>query len=198
MSLYHLTAKGVTPGESFSFSVFTIGSGTIDSALSTWDTAINDAWTGNWNTLITADVAINELVVASIATASGTQLLRRQTAASYAGEASGEMLPFQTATCISWQADLATRAGRGRIYLPPLAASTLDAGRVSSATITTLVTGANALWSGLNAGGLELVLYSRTAFTTNTVTGGSVGNVFDTQRRRRNKLIEVRSALTAP
>lgn len=198
MALFHLRARGITPGESFSFGVYATGSGTIDSALTTWNDAVDGLWTDKMDQNCTADVEITELIVASISSADGKQLLRRQMDVSFPGVATGEMLPFQCATCISWSADLATRAGRGRIYMPPFAASTLDAGRVSSAAQTVAVNGANLMWGSLNTGGLELVLYSQTHFTTNTVTGGNVGNVFDTQRRRRSKLIEVRSALTAP
>lgn len=198
MALYRHTARGTTPGESWSFGVYTTGDGSLQSAQDAFTDAIAAMWTGNLDAVMTPDVVVTELSTASIASASGTQLLRVTDDVSLPGVATGEMLPFQCATSVSWTADLATRAGRGRIYLPPLAASSLDGGRVSSDAVVVIADAANALWAGLDTGGLALVLYGRTTHTTNAVTGGNVGDVIDTQRRRRNKLIEARTALTAP
>lgn len=198
MALFRHTVRGTTPGESWSFGVYTTGDGSIQSAQSAFTDAVTSMWTGNLDAVITADVVATELSTASIASASGTQLLRVTEDVTLPGVATGEMLPFQCATSVSWTADLATRAGRGRIYLPPLAASTLDAGRLSNDAVVVIAGAANDFWSGLDTGGLALVLYGRTTHTTNAVTGGNVGNVIDTQRRRRNKLIEARTALTAP
>lgn len=198
MAVFRHVMSGTTPGESWSCTLYTTGSGTLAAAQTTWTTAIGDFWTGQLDGVVTADVEVTEASTASIDTATGKQLSRLLDDVSHPGVATGEMLPFQCATSISWRTAVATRAGRGRIYLPPLAASTLATGRLSSAAATTIATAAGQLVSALDGGGLALILFGRETHTQTPVTGGDVGDVIDTQRRRRNKLIEVRHAVTFP
>ena len=198
MPLFHHQVSGTSPGESWSFGLYTSGSGTLTSAQATWLASFDDFWTGNFDAVVTADISAIELTTASVEESTGGQISRLGDDVTLPGVATGEMIPFQCATCVTLTTALATRGGRGRFYLPPLAVSTLDAGRVSTGAVATIVGAAGALWAGLDTGGLELVLYSRTTKATTTVTGGNVGNVIDTQRRRRNKLIEARVGLTAP
>ena len=108
------------------------------------------------------------------------------------------MLPFQCATVISLLTASATRHGRGRFYLPPLAASTLDTGKVSSAAITSLDTAWTAFFDSLNTDGVSPVVRNRTGHISTPVTSARVGDVFDTQRRRRNKLVETYTAIAVP
>jgi hypothetical protein len=105
------------------------------------------------------------------------------------------MLPFQCATVISLLSASATRHGRGRFYLPPLAVSTVDGGLISAAAITSLDTAWTAFFDSLNTDGVNPVIRNRTGHISTPVTGARVGNVFDTQRRRRNKLVEVYTAI---
>lgn len=198
MAVFRHVMSGTTPGESWSCTLYTTGAGTLAAAQATWVTAIGDFWTGQLDSVVTADVEVTEASTASIDPATGKQLSRLLDDVSHPGVATGQMLPFQCATSISWRTAVATRAGRGRIYLPPLAASTLATGRLSSAAATTIATAAGQLVSALDGGGLALILFGRETHTQTPVTGGDVGDVIDTQRRRRNKLVEVRHAVTFP
>jgi hypothetical protein len=58
----------------------------------------------------------------------------------------------------------------------------------------TLADAAQDLVQGLTAGGGNVVIYHRGLGTTSLVTSLDVGDVIDTQRRRRNKLIEARTS----
>lgn len=198
MPLFHHTFSGTTPGEGWSFNVHTTGAGTLAAAQAGAVAAANAIWTGHLDALIAPLVSLTEVSTASIDETTDKQISRLADDVSLPGTATTEMLPFQVALAVSWKTALATRAGRGRIYLPPLAAGTVDDGRPSAATVTAVVGGANAFWAALNTAGLQLVIRHKGPHTSTAVSGGNVGNVFDTQRRRRNKLIEVRSPLTAP
>lgn len=198
MALFHHTFSGTTPGESWSFNIHTTGAGTLAAAQAGAVAAANALWTGHLDALVPPEVVLTEVSTASLNEATDKQISRLADDVSLAGASAGEMLPFQVALGVSWRTDLATRAGRGRIYLPPLAASTVAEGRPDAATVTAVVAGIDAFWGALDTAGLQLVIRGKTSHVSTTVTGGNVGNVFDTQRRRRNKLIEIRTALTAP
>jgi len=198
VTLFRHTAIGSTPGESWSFRVYTTSSASLSSAQATWMTALDNLWTSALDAVITPDVVLLQGTTASITESTGGQISRVSDDVNDPGVASGEMLPFQCATSVTWSTALATRAGQGRIYLPPLAVSVIDNGRLSSSAVTTIVTSVNAMWAALDTGGLALSLYGAISHTVTAVTGGNVGDVIDTQRRRRNKLIETRVSLTAP
>jgi len=198
MTIFRHVMSGRAPGEEWSCTLYTTGSGTLASAQTGWSNAVNSFWTDSLDSIVTADVAVTEVSTATIDPTTGKQLSRLLDDVSLPGVATGQMLPFQCATSISWRSALATRAGRGRMYLPPLAASTLATGRISSGAATTISDSAALLVSSLDSDGLALILFGRTSHTVTPITGGDVGNVIDTQRRRRNKLIEVRTAITFP
>jgi hypothetical protein len=197
MALFHHRALGSTNGDIWSFGLYTSGLGTLDSAQATWNLAIGDLWAGITG-IVCADVTVDELTTASITEATGGQISKRSTGSALAGTSAAECMPFQCSVAVSFTTDLATRGGRGRFYLPPLDVTTLDGGRLSAAARTTIVTSVNQLWAELDTGGLAIQIYSRSLHTLTPVTGGSVGDVIDTQRRRRNKLQEQRASLTAP
>ena len=94
------------------------------------------------------------------------------------------------ATTISLITAVANRHGRGRFYLPPLAAAVLAAGRLSPTTVSSLQTAATSFFDSLVTGGLTPVVRNRIGHVSTPVTEARVGDVIDTQRRRRNKLVE--------
>lgn len=198
MALYRHVMSGTTPGESWSCTLHTTGAGTLASAQTAFSNAVAAFWTGELDSIVTADVSVTETSTASLNEATGTQISRLIDDVSLPGVASGEMLPFQCASGVSWRTALATRSGRGRMYLPPLAVSVLDTGRLSTGAVSTIVDAVGQLTDSLDGGGLALVLLNRTTLATTPVTTVDVGNVIDTQRRRRNKLIEVRVSNPVP
>lgn len=190
MALYRLVASGTTPGESFSFTMH------AEANLSTGDTAtaFGDALTACWaagmDDLTTPEVDLTLASAAAINEATDGQITRVEVVLALTGVADAEMLPFQCATVISLLTASATRHGRGRFYLPPLAASFLLNGKLNSTAMTTLDTAWTAFFDSLNTDGVNPVVRNRTGHVSTPVTSARVGDVIDTQRRRRNKLVE--------
>lgn len=192
MALYRHLASGVTPGEIWNFSLFTNGNVSLAAAQSAWEDSLSSFWSGSMAPNVANEVSLTGASTAEIDVATGKQSTRVEGALSLPGTSTAESLPFQCATAVSLRTIFATRSGRGRFYLPPLAVSVMLNGRVTTAVQNVLADGVSLMMLTLQSSGLTPVVYSRVARAAVTITSIDVGNVIDTQRRRRNKLIEVR------
>jgi len=198
MALYRFVASGTSPGESWSFTLHGEGSLSTGDAATAFSDALTACWTAGMDDSTTADIDLTLASAATLDPATDGQVTRVENVLALTGVDAGEMLPFQCATVISLLTASATRHGRGRFYLPPLAVSTLDTGRTSAAAIAVLDTAWTAFFDSLNTDGVTPVVRNRTGHVSTTVTSARVGNVIDTQRRRRNKLVEVYTAIDVP
>lgn len=198
MALFRHVASGTSPGEQWTFTLHTSGAGSLASAQLTWEGATDAIWTGQLDALISADVSMTEVSTASLDETTGGQISRLSTGVTRPGVNVGEMLPFQCAVVVSTRSDLATRSGRGRFYLPPIAEGNTTAGRLSTTAQAAVVTAANQFFSSLDTGGLDPVLLNRTTLVQTPITQFDVGDIIDTQRRRRNGLIEQRTTDSVP
>lgn len=196
MALFRHVLNGTFPGESWSFTLHTEGSISIEAAQTAWVDAVTALIDGELDALISTTVEATEASTAEINQATGQQITKRQAGVSLPGVAVTTTLPPQLAVCVSLRTNLATRAGRGRFYLPPFAVATVDVGRLLAASQDAAVTAVEAFFSSLSGDSLQPVIYNRGPATLQDVTSFDIGDVFDTQRRRRNKLIEARDSGT--
>lgn len=114
--------------------------------------------------------------------------------ANFTGGATPSM-PLQTAMVFSLKTPLAGRRNRGRMYWPAQGAGVMSGGRFSSSDHTgappdlvLLLAGVCGRWPGI--GTIEPAVVSAAGNTVTPVTSISVGDVPDTQRRRRDNLVE--------
>lgn len=191
MALFKHTLHGTFPGEIWSFGVHTLGNVTVAAAEAAWANA-SDAFWDQAGLLFANEITVSSTSTAELDQATGRQLTRVETPSSLAGTAATESLPFQCAPAVSLRTALATRSGRGRFYAPSLAVEFVAAGKMTAAARTALLNGTVGMATALTGAGLTLVLYGRTSHATQEVTSVDVGDVIDTQRRRRNKLVEDR------
>nr|CRY97172.1 hypothetical protein [uncultured prokaryote] len=197
MTLYKAVASGTyNSSEEWSFSLHFNSTNDLATTHGRWHTALVALWTGELDANISDQVVLTEYATASLTLATGKQISRLLDVVSLPGASATESLPAQCAPAVSTRSATATRAGRGRFYLPPFRVGIMDGGRISAAAMTVCGTALTAMFASL-AGGtpLDPVLYSRTAFATTNITAADMGDVIDTQRRRRNKLIEARTAI---
>jgi len=125
-------------------------------------------------------------------------------ASSAVGTASNA-LPFQSALVCSLRTSRAGASGRGRLYWPatgaPLQSGTL---RLSAAAVTSYLSSFKTYLSGISTAidvtldGVGLTVWSRKLLTSTPVNALQVGDVVDTQRRRRDQAIETYQTLTFP
>jgi|SRR5215475_4350820 len=118
-----------------------------------------------------------------------------------AGTAVDEPLPPNVSVVGSKTTILPTRQGRGRVYFPPPTLASVDSGKIAAASVAIYANAwKNFLHSVATAAGgaYTPVIFHPTGdpaeFTE--IVGIRVGDVFDTQRRRRNKLKEAYTELS--
>lgn len=200
MTFYLCTAIGHLPGgEEFNFGIHVSGvAGSADDVLTAWAAQVgvlfnHDAGLGNTvKSHISDQVGVDDVTVAELDDSSGRQVTKVMTAASHDGTNTDEPLPPQVAVAVSLRTSLATKEGRGRFYLPPLATGAELGGELIVAAQEAIVAGAATALTGMATAGFPCVIYHRGSISGTMVNRIDVGNVFDTQRRRRNKLVETR------
>lgn len=191
MALYRHRLEGTFPGEVWSFGVYTDSTLSLTAMHSQWNTGITNFW-AEATALFCTDVEATRSTTVELDPVTGSQLTGAETVRTDAGTSTATCLPFQCAPVVSLRTATLSRAGRGRFYLPSLAVDQVDAGRMAGAAQTTLADAAELLLTGLTSAGGTVVIYHRANGTTTPVTSLDVGDVIDTQRRRRNKLVESR------
>lgn len=115
-----------------------------------------------------------------------------------------QALPPHVCEVITFRSAKATKYGRARWYLPALAVTSLaTAGTVLSATAVGNIVTAWNTGQGQWRGTLQFVVLHRrgaksgvAALSTDNLISGDVPNTFATQRRRTDKFVPTRSALT--
>ncbi len=175
--------------------------GTAHGAAIVWNQTVwNGATAGNgYKDHVTADVAMASVITAEINVANGKQLARRENGQVIAGTVVGSALPADVALVVSLRTDLPQRSGRGRFYMPQPASVNLQGnGRVAADLVNDLMAALTAAWAAYNTGVDRPVIYSPTFRLTRNITSFNVGDLYDTQRRRENKVTEVRTTAAMP
>lgn len=116
------------------------------------------------------------------------------------------VMPAQAALVCSVRTDSPGASGRGRIYWPAVGATVNTTFRLSSPTPATIVadfktylTAVQGALAGAFTGiGFNLAVRSTKTHTTPHATRLQVGNIIDTQRRRRDRFAESYSAVAFP
>lgn len=199
MALYQLQYQGSTAaGETWNFSWWGSALETIDSMSTIAQDWISTFWTGGYDAFVTPDVTVDAVNVREIVAGTGGQVRLREAALSLAGVSASPALPGDVAIVVSLRTDLANRRGRGRFYLPQPAENAVgDEGRIDGAAVTAILSALQSAWNG-TASSVDTVVYSRTNRTFENVVTYNIGDLFDTQRRRENKLLENRTSNVMP
>jgi hypothetical protein len=199
--LYRMNFQGNLPaGDVFNHSLWVTGS---DSSLIT-DAATASAaaaaalttTASGMQSQFTTPTVWAGTVVEEVTQATGVSVSTGSSSFTHAGtNGSASSLPGQCALVVTLRTATVSRRGRGRFYLPPMANSaTTPTGRLNATASTAVTLSLNAFFNALKTFVVPFtpVVYSPTGRTVATVTSYDFGDVFDTQRRRRNKLVESR------
>lgn len=201
MTIYRHAVHGITPGLAWSCTLHSSGTLSLASAQSAWIAA----WTELWNGVAAPADDIKQLFSTALScTSASTAILDpgtlRETAntnssLALVGTATSTQLPVQNSVNISWNSALPGRGGRGRLCLPAFASgflSSSNTGLLTTAAQTIVSLAGTNLLASLNGAALTPSLLGRITKAVTPITGGSVDNIIDTQRRRRDKLVGTR------
>lgn len=148
---------------------------------------------------VTLNIGVDTVTTVLIDPLTGLQTSRVDTAQNLDGVVVGVPMPADVSLVVSLRTALANRRGRGRFYLPQPATANLTAdGRVIADLIADLSASLAAAWASYNTTNDRPVVYSRAARSVQNITSFNVGDLFDTQRRRENKLLEARTVTAMP
>ena len=114
-------------------------------------------------------------------------------------------LPYQSSVVLSLRTTTPGGRGRGRLYWPSTAVSLLDTTlRISTPTPANIANAAKTYLSGIRTAVRtviplsNLVVWSRASLNTHNVSSLLVGDIVDTQRRRRDALSEAFTTVSFP
>lgn|SRR2546425_155965 len=205
MTLYqHRFTGSLAAGDQFNYSWW---------ANSTRSLASAQAAAVTWNALLWNGVSVGQglkdhvnngvfmqtVTTVTVDQLTGKSLARVDTGQIIIGTAAFTAMPADVALVVSLRTDLPQRSGRGRFYLPqPSTAESTAAGRVQTSFIGDLMAALTAAWAGYNTAVDRPVIYGRTSRGIRNIVSFNIGDLFDTQRRRENKVTETRSVATMP
>jgi hypothetical protein len=139
--------------------------------------------------------------VPAVPYAVGTPCTLTMTTNGVTGSATGVPLPLQNSIVVSHKSSQIGARGRGRMFLPMPTSSSLTGAKLQTAKVTTLLDAHIAFLEALSYNGaLANDAHIRPIVTGKPYTGYGVigqvrvGNIVDTQRRRRNRLAETYQA----
>jgi hypothetical protein len=199
----HQAGGTLEGGFPWSINMVSTSSSAEAAAQTAWDTGVQAMFnSASFHGLLPTGTV---LTFSSTSTASATfkQTTKTTNTHSIAGTAT-QGLPFQAGEVVTWRTAQHTKWGRGRWYLPTIGVTALDtAGFVlSTAAVGDIVTAVNA---GLAAwvGTLDFQILHRKATiggpgadTLTPIISGDVSNKLVIQRRRADKYVPARQALT--
>jgi hypothetical protein len=199
----HQAGGTLEGGFPWSFGLVSTSSAAEAAAETSWSGGIQAMWAvGDFIDLVPAGTILT-YTSTSTASADFKQTTKTTTTLDLAGNATAG-LPFQVAEVVTWRTANATKWGRGRWYLPPLSPTALaTAGFVlATASVTAIVDAVNAAiaeWSGtLNPQILHRkgTISGPAADTLTAISGGDVSDKCVIQKRRADKYVPTRTALT--
>lgn len=168
-------------------------------AFAAWLSGIPASWNKTRiRSLKISPIGTNGRAVPAPPYASGTPCLLTWTSSYPVGSNSSDPLPLQNSEVVSHRTLQTGRAGRGRMYLPAITESLTDThGQISSSNCTDIAANQVTLLESLSQGSGVPATWTLRPIVTGgnwtrygVITQVKVGNIIDTQRRRRRSLTE--------
>jgi len=200
MTFYRLTQQGHSlNGETWNTTLHINHLSNAGAALLTvCEEAVTLLWQGpptpgsSIQQLIPTTIGLDELVLDEL-NGVGRNVRQNRSSLSLDGTNVNDVLPYQCSVGYSTRTAEPTRRGRGRGYLPVFALDQAVGGLFPSAGQGQVALAVKAMIDHINAfASFGVVVYHRADDEGTFIESIDVGNVFDSQRRRRNQITETR------
>ena len=204
MTHFRLVVTGALPAGDIWMSGFHVNADPgLDAATvnAAWVTAWALAWNGtgasdDLKSLIKTTVTTFEQSATEVGS-DGKNITQDVQTVALAGTATDDCMAQETCPVWSLRTANASKAGRGRLYLPPLTeASNAANGLIVSGSVTQLANAGQNTIQSLNGASMVVGVFHRFTNTFSDVTAVDVANKFRVQRRRQNKVPDTRVRMT--
>lgn len=194
MSEFRISTRGRLPGDIWQFGFMLqydgFASDLANTVASQWQAMLTPSLQADMNTGVIWD----SVVASQLTTGSGVVVESAEAPIGRAGTASVGMMPPQCSVCVTILGIGTTT--KGRFYLPPFNQGCLtSAGRLATSKRDAWADALDGFFGGLGGASspARLGIWRTSSQSFIGAQGISIGDVIDTQRRRRNKLIEART-----
>lgn len=203
MSFYRCTIQGhLLSGEIWNTTIHIEHTGSSGAALVTpISTGITAWWQGpptpanSIQQLVSTGVGVDGFVLDELSP-SGRNIAQFVQALPLVGTNANEMWPFQCTVAVSTRTANPTRAGRGRGFSPPYCVDSVVGGKLDPTAQGQTLRAYVSMLQAINAVATgKCVVWHKESNLGDIITGCDVGDVIDTQNRRRNAFPETRLTL---
>lgn len=201
MSTFYVRMSGALPGgEQWNSGYHVTGTDGIATLITDAVAGAAILWSGDGGPTpgiashYTSTTGLSSVVAYHLDESDGKAIERGEGIPSHVGGGSGSPLPQEVAVCISLRTLVPGPRGRGRAYMPaPIVGDVLATGRFDSLACGDFATSYAAMLQYMASQGWTACLFTP-GQASRDITSVDVGDVFDAQRRRRDKLVEVRTS----
>lgn len=153
-----------------------------------------------WKALFYTNITFGQGKISQYDPSDGHVIATQVGGTTYVGTGLSGSNPPQIAVCVTLRTAFAGRTHTGRFYLPtPGITTTTATGRFLPADVLEVITATKAAFAaGIGAGWTAVNVFSNKLHVVNPVTAIDCGDVLDTMRSRRNKLVETRQVVAFP
>jgi hypothetical protein len=199
MAIFLVRLEGALPsGETWNTGQHFSGGGDVSAVLDAVLTSADILWNGDGGTInglagyYPSTITLATAVAYELNPATDKATDRDQTGLGFSGTALDDPLPQEVAVVASLRSGLPGPSGRGRAYLPgPTVASVTATGRLDGVARNDFAKAVAGYLTAMHTN-LYLPVLHKHGSVDRTIISVDVGDVFDAQRRRRDKLIESR------
>ncbi len=190
MTIYRHVMAGPNPGgDVWNATMHSQSAQNLASVHGTFVTNITNFWSAATEALFPIAEQVTTLTTTQLDPITGHNVAQTSTSVSFKGTAAGNAMPQRVSIVVGLRTATPTRKGRGRLYLPPPAATALDAnGQLTPANAGIISTNFAGFCTAMTTISPIVVYHTATKDGT-PVTSITVGTVLGTQRRRTNKLL---------
>lgn len=205
MSIYRITIRGhMQTGEEWNttWHVDVAGGQALNVANAAHD-AITAAWSGvtgpagRLDAYYTADIGVDSVDAVELGDSShGVD--KKTVSLALVGTSTDELLPPNNAVAVSLRTNVPTKSGRGRNFLASPVVTTVVNQLLATAVQTAIKNAWLRALTSMSNAGFPVGIFHRETGGWDQVISCDVGDVFDTQNRRRNQQEEIRVSSNVP